>query len=103
MTKVALLPKEPVIVTLLSLAFGAYYAGHVGQDTNWDWANYHDYDVLALLNMRGAIDVAPAGIQSFLNPIPYVPFYLLRHTLPPILGGATVGTIQALNFPIVWI
>jgi len=103
MTKVALLPKELLIVTVLSLAFGAYYAVHVGQDTNWDWANYHDYDVLALLNMRGAIDVAPAGIQTFLNPIPYVPFYLLRHTLPPMLGGAIVGTIQALNFPIVWI
>lgn len=103
MTKVALLPKELLIVTVLSLAFGAYRAVHVGQDTNWDWANYHDYDVLALLNMRGAIDVAPAGIQTFLNPIPYVPFYLLRHTLPPMLGGAIVGTIQALNFPIVWI
>jgi hypothetical protein len=103
MTKVALFPKELLIVTLLSLAFGAYYAIHVGQDINWDWANYHDYDVLALLNMRDAIDVAPAGIQTFLNPYPYVPFYLLRHMLPPVLGGAMVGAIQALNFPIVWI
>jgi hypothetical protein len=92
----------PMIVTALSLALGGVYAVHVGQDVNWDWQNYHDYDVLALLHDRHSIDVAPAGTQSFLNPIPYVPYYLLRHHLPPIITGAIVGAIQSLNFIIAW-
>jgi hypothetical protein len=91
------------VVTALSAAFGVYRAIHLGQDTNWDWQNYHDYGVLALLHGRGGIDVAPAGIQTFLNPVPYIPFYFLRHFLPPIFGGALVGAIQALNLPIAWI
>jgi hypothetical protein len=95
--------KELLIVTVLSVAFGVSYSIHAGQDVNWDWQNYHDYDVLALLYRRGEVDVAPAGIQTFLNPVPYVPFYLLRHLFPPILGAAMVGAVQALNFPIAWI
>jgi hypothetical protein len=94
---------ELLVVTVLSVAFGAYRAIHLGQDTNWDWQNYHDYDVFALLHGRGGIDVAPAGIQTFLNPVPYIPFYFLRHFLPPIFGGAVVGAIQALNLPVVWV
>jgi hypothetical protein len=94
---------ELLAVTVLSVAFGVYRAIHLGQDTNWDWQNYHDYDVLALLHGRGGIDVAPAGIQTFLNPLPYIPFYFLRHFLPPMFGGAVVGAIQALNLPVAWI
>ena len=92
-----------LVVTVLSVVFGVYRAVHLGQDTNWDWQNYHDYDVLALFHGRSGIDVAPAGIQTFLNPLPYIPFYLLRHFLPPIFGGAIVGAMQALNLPVAWI
>jgi hypothetical protein len=92
----------PITVTALSLSLGVFYAIHVGQDVNWDWQNYHDYDVLALLHDRHAIDVAPAGIQSFLNPVPYVPYYLLRHRLSPMIAGAMVGAIQSLNLIIAW-
>jgi Glycosyltransferase family 87 len=95
--------KELLVVTVLSVAFGVYRAVHLGQDTNWDWQNYHDYGVLALFHGRGAIDVAPAGIQTFLNPLAYIPFYFLRHFLPPAFGGAVVGAIQALNLPVVWV
>jgi Glycosyltransferase family 87 len=94
---------EFLVVSVLALAFGVYRAVRLGQDTNWDWQNYHDYDVLALFHGRGAVDVAPAGIQTFLNPLPYIPFYLLRHFLPPMLGGAIVGAVQALNLPVAWI
>ena len=94
---------ELLVVTVLAVAFGVYRTVHLGQDTNWDWQNYHDYDVLALFHGRGGIDVAPAGIQTFLNPLPYIPFYLLRHFLPPMFGGAMVGAMQALNLPLAWL
>ncbi len=91
-----------ISVTVLSLALGVLYAIHVGQDVNWDWQNYHDYDVLALLHGRHTIDVAPAGTQSFLNPFPYVLYYLLRHHLSSMIAAAIVGAVQSLNLVIAW-
>lgn len=93
---------SPIAVTVLSLSLGVLYAIYVGQDVNWDWQNYHDYDVLALLHGRLAIDVAPAGIQTFLNPLPYAAYYLVRHHLPPMIAGAMVGAVQSLNLTIAW-
>lgn len=52
----------------------------LGQDANWDLRNYHYYNAWALLNGRWAIDIAPAQLQSFHNPLPDLPFYFLaRH------------------------
>ena len=49
----------------------------LGQDASWDLKNHHYYNPWAFLNKRAAIDSAPAGLQSFLNPLPDLPFYAL--------------------------
>jgi hypothetical protein len=54
----------------------------LGQDTNWDLRNYHYYNAWSLLHGRWAIDVAPAQMQSFHNPLPDLPFYFLAGRLP---------------------
>lgn len=40
-----------------------------GLDINWDVQNYHYYNAWAHLHDRYSIDLAPAGMQSFFNPL----------------------------------
>lgn len=68
--------KNTLLLLLLCLAGGLFsLAG--GQDVSWDLLNYHLYTPFAFLNGRWGTDVIPAGIHTFLNPLPDVPYYLL--------------------------
>lgn len=49
----------------------------LGQDAFWDLKNYHLYNAWALLHHRAPIDLAAAGLQTFFNPLPDLPYYLL--------------------------
>jgi MFS family permease len=66
-------------IVLVACVAGAIHAAlSLGQDANWDLQNYHFYDPWAWL--AGRIfdwDVAAAQVQTFHNPLPDVPFYLL--------------------------
>jgi hypothetical protein len=59
------------------LLAGALLSLALGQDANWDLQNYHLYDPFALLQGRWQTDLFAAGIQTFLNPLLDVPYYLL--------------------------
>jgi hypothetical protein len=85
-----------------SLLAGALYSAYSGEDINWDWLNYHEYGAFALLNGRFDVDVAPGGFQSFLNPLAYVPAYLLRHGLGAPFWGMLLGAVHGLNLALVW-
>ena len=97
---------RPWIGLVLSYLLGAVafasYALAVGQDANWDLQNYHDYDAFALLHGRYPLDVAPGGPQTYLNPLPYLLPYLLRHHLPPLAAAAALAAAQALVVPLAW-
>ena len=56
----------------------------------------------ALLNGRFDIDVAPGGFQTFLNPLPYLPAYLLRHHVGAPFWGILLGAVHGLNLALVW-
>ena len=49
----------------------------VGQDHNWDLQNYHYYDPFAWLHGRLSLDIAPAQMQTWHNPLLDVPLYLM--------------------------
>ena len=91
-----------VAVIFGSLLAGAFYAWFAGEDVNWDWLNYHEYGAFALLNGRFEIDVAPGGLQTFLNPLVYVPAYLLRHGIGAPFWGILLGAIHGLNLALIW-
>ena len=87
-----------------SLLAGALYTYFAGEDTNWDWRNYHEYGAYALLNGRFDLDVAPGGLQTFLNPLAYLPPYLLRHVFGAPAWGPMLGAIHGLNLALIfWI
>ncbi|MDB5503652.1 MAG: hypothetical protein JWR89_3554 [Tardiphaga sp.] len=93
---------QPLLIILASMAVGAAYAAFVGEDANWDWQNYHEYSVWALLHGGYDRDVIPPGFQTYFNPIIYFPWYFLRHALPPLAAGMIMGAVHGLNLALVW-
>src|SRR6266446_7673254 len=85
-----------------SLLAGAAYTWFAGEDINWDWRNYHEYSAFALIHGRFNEDVAPAGIQTFLNPLAYLPAYLLRHHVAAPFWGLMLGAIHGLNLALIY-
>jgi hypothetical protein len=52
-------------------------AAIVRQDANWDLKNYHFYNAWAFVHGRMSIDVAPAQLQTYLNPLLDLPFHAM--------------------------
>lgn len=93
---------ETWLVILGSLLAGAVYTWFAGEDINWDWRNYHEYGAFALIHGRFHEDVAPAGIHTFLNPLAYLPAYLLRHHVGAPFWGMMLGAIHGLNLALIY-
>jgi len=89
------------VVILGSLLAGTLYAWFSGEDVNWDWQNYHEYGAFAFLNGRFEVDVAPGGFQTFLNPLAYLPAYLLRHYVGAPFWGMLLGAVHGLNLALI--
>lgn len=92
----------PVAIALGSLLAGAIYTWFVGEDVNWDWMNYHAYNVWAVINDRYGIDAMPAGFQTYFNPVVYFPIYYLRQLLPLPYGMMIMGAVHGLNLLLIY-
>ena len=92
----------PIAIALGSLLAGAIYTWFVGEDVNWDWMNYHEYNVWAVINGRYGIDAMPAGFQTYFNPVVYFPIYYLRHLLPLPYGMMIMGAVHGLNLLLIY-
>lgn len=85
-------------VTLAFVLATIAWSAFAGKDFNWDQLNYHFYAGYALLNDRLTQDFMPANGQSYLNPLPYLPFYLMvTHGWPSLLVASVLAGIQSLN------
>ena len=89
-------------IALGSLLAGAIYTWFIGEDVNWDWLNYHEYNVWAVINDRYGIDAMPAGFQTYFNPAVYFPIYYLRHWLPLPYGMMIMGAVHGLNLLLIY-
>ena len=68
---------SPWLVFGLPAIVCAAWALHAGKDLNWDLLNYHYYVPFQLLAGRLDQDFFAASAQSYLNPVGYLPFYLM--------------------------
>jgi hypothetical protein len=59
------------------LGTGAALSLKLKQDALWDTKNYHIYNAWALLTDRYGRDIAAASLQSYFNPIPDLPYFVL--------------------------
>jgi hypothetical protein len=92
----------PIAITLGAMLAGAIYTWIAGEDANWDWQNYHEYNVWAVLKGRYDTDALPAGFQTYFNPAVYFPVYALRHLLPLPTGFMIIGAVHGLNLALVY-
>lgn len=89
-------------IALGALLAGAIYTWFAGEDANWDWQNYHEYNVWAVITGRYGIDALPAGFQTYFNPAVYFPVYYLRHLLPLPCGLMLLGAVHGLNLLLIY-
>ena len=78
-----------------------------GKDVSWDLLNYHYYAPFQLLEGRVQQDFFAASAQSYLNPLGYVPFYLMvawdwHSVLASIALAALHSTSIGLLYLIAW-
>jgi len=86
-----------------TLLYGGGLAGGLaalwlGFALDWDLLNYHLYNPHALVTGRLAIDVVPAQMQTFLNPVLQLPAYLLfmaTHSAVPLFVTGVIQGCQA--------
>jgi hypothetical protein len=93
---------QHIIVLAACVFLGAMVAVHLGQDANWDFFNYHYYDGYAILTGAWRQNIAPAQVQSYLNPTLDIATYFLYTHLPPITVGTIVGGFQGLAYWLVY-
>ncbi|RKP59041.1 hypothetical protein [Pararobbsia silviterrae] len=87
-----------VAVVMVPLLFGLYSVW-LGADSNWDLANYHMYNAYAFLHGgRLSIDLAPAGIQTYFNPLIDVPEYWMNTHWPSRVVGFVMGALHGVIF-----
>jgi hypothetical protein len=78
-----------------------------GKDLNWDLLNYHYYAPYQLLAGRLGQDFFAASAQSYLNPLGYLPFYLMvssgwHSVLVSVLLAAAHAGALVLLYAIAW-
>jgi hypothetical protein len=78
-----------------------------GKDVNWDLLNYHYYLPFELLTGRLQQDFFAASAQSYLNPVGYLPFFLMvssgwHSVIASIALALTHSTSIALLYLIAW-
>jgi hypothetical protein len=95
-------PSLALVVVVLCGA-SALLAVALGKDVNWDLLNYHYYNGYAFLGGRSQQDIAPAQLQTFLNPLLDIPLYLAIAHISPVAVGALWGLVQGLNAVAVWL
>jgi len=67
-----------------------------GKDLNWDQLNYHLYTAYHFLDDRVERDFMAASIQGYLNPLAYLPFYLMvRANWHSLLIGSALALLHS--------
>lgn len=70
-----------ISILLFCLVLSGIVSILLGQDNNWDLANYHIYGVDAFLKGKIGYDITPCGIQSYHNPFIDFPYYYMSQFL----------------------
>jgi len=83
------------LIYLTMLICCAWAAAAPGKDVNWDQLNYHVYVAHAFIHDRLFLDIFAANIQSYINPIPFLPFYaVVASGMSSAIGAALLGVLQ---------
>lgn len=68
----------------------------LGKEMAWDLLNYHFYSGFSAIHDRFSQDYFAAGLQSYLEPFAYAPFYLMvRSGLSALAVGSSLAVIHS--------
>jgi hypothetical protein len=91
--------RTAIAVPILACALWTLLAG---KDLNWDLLNYHYYLPYELLGGRLRQDFFAASAQSYLNPVGYLPFYVLVST-HSVIASVVLAAAHALNLSLLFL
>lgn len=90
------------LLTLLCIAGAVLWTWFAGKDLNWDSRNYHFYAAYQWTENRLSKDFMAASVQSYFNPLGYLPFYwMVRANLHSLMIGTLLAVIHAINLLLV--
>ncbi len=95
-----------ITILLLFLLIAGGLSIYLGFDWDWDTANYHLYNPYALLNNRINLDIMPASIMTYYNPVLDLLYYFaIKYLnnfpyLTAILFGMSYGLLLFMIFQI---
>ena len=91
-------------VLLVPFAICATWTVFAGKDLNWDLLNYHYYLPYELLGGRLTQDFFAASAQSYLNPVGYLPFYLMAASgWHSVLTSVVLALLHALSLSLLFL
>ena len=94
---------SPWLVFGLPAVICAAWSIHAGKDVNWDLLNYHYYLPYELLGGRLGQDFFAASAQSYLNPLAYLPFYLMvSHGWHSVLVSVVLAAVHSLSIGLLY-
>lgn len=95
---------SPWLVFGLPAMLCAAWALHAGKDVNWDLLNYHYYLPFELLGQRLEQDFFAASAQSYLNPVGYLPFYLMvAHGWHSVVVSIVLAAAHSLSIGLLYL
>jgi hypothetical protein len=95
---------SPWLVFGLPAIVCAAWSAYAGKDVNWDLLNYHYYLPYELLGRRLGQDFFAASAQSYLNPIGYLPFYLMvAHGCHSVLVAIVLAAAHSLSIGLLYL
>jgi len=97
------LDRWDVAAALIAVVGCSLAAVSFGQDAGFDVKNYHWYAGHQLFGGRLDVDVAPAQIQGFFNPLLHLPLWIATHAVGPRGAAALLGALHGLGPWAVWL
>jgi len=82
----------------------AVWTVFAGKDVNWDLLNYHYYIPFELVAGRITQDFFAASAQSYLNPVGYLPFYLMVSSgWHSVLASAVLAVVHSSSLALLYL
>ncbi|HZE59504.1 MAG TPA: glycosyltransferase 87 family protein [Burkholderiales bacterium] len=94
---------ERVAVFVLPALLCAAWTVFAGKDVNWDLLNYHYYLPYEWLHDRVLQDYFAASGQGYLNPVGFVPFYVLAAGWHSVVASMALAAMHSVNLALLYL
>lgn len=91
------------VAAVVAVVAGGLLAVSFGQDAGFDAKNYHWYAGYQLIFGRLDIDVAPAQIQGYFNPLLHLPLWFTSHVFGARGAAFVLGGLHGVGPWLVWL